>query len=62
MEDTQKHVLSTHISEVGVNNQGKQLKKVIMNGKKIDEISKTPEYKRFKVLNEASKKLWFAKH
>ena len=78
MEDTlkksvMKYVLSSKIGEIKVNNKGKQLKRVIINGKeypynqskpfterltkKLDKISKTPEYKRFKILNDASKKI-----
>ena len=68
-----KYVLSSKIGEIKVNNKGKQLKRVIINGKeypynqskpfterltkKLDKISKTPEYKRFKILNDASKKI-----
>ena len=68
-----KYVLSSDIGEIKVNNKGKQLKKVIIQGKeypynpskpfterltkKLDKISKTPEYKRFKILNDASKKV-----
>ena len=68
-----KYVLSSKIGEIKVNDKGKPLKKVIINGKeypynqskpfterltkKLDKRSKTPEYKRFKFFNDASKKI-----
>ena len=68
-----KYVLSSKIGEIKVNDKGKPLKKVIINDKeypynpskpfterltkKLNKISKTPEYKRFKILNDASKKI-----
>ena len=68
-----KYVLSSDIGEIKVNNKGDQLKKVVIQGKeypynpsipfserltkKLDNISKTPEYKRFQTLNDAFKKI-----